>query len=79
MGMSIAEAKSQFSAVVNRAMAGEETTITRHGKAVAKVVPIRPAYDPVQARQAFEELIKLRKGVTLGDLKIKDLIEQGRM
>jgi len=34
---SIAEAKDQFSRLVDRALAGEEVTITRHGKPVAEL------------------------------------------
>ena len=36
---SIAEAKNNLPKLVDRAMAGEEVTITRRGKAVAKIVP----------------------------------------
>ena len=79
MSMSIAEAKSQFSAVIERAAAGEEITITKHGKVVAMVVPARSQVDRERARRAFENLINLRDGASLGGLKIKDLIEEGRM
>jgi antitoxin (DNA-binding transcriptional repressor) of toxin-antitoxin stability system len=34
---SVAEAKDQFSRLVDRALAGEEVTITRHGKPVAEL------------------------------------------
>ncbi len=34
---SIAEAKDQFSRLVDQALAGEEVTITRHGKPVAEL------------------------------------------
>ncbi|MEI6158482.1 MAG: type II toxin-antitoxin system prevent-host-death family antitoxin [Roseococcus sp.] len=39
----LAEAKAHLSALVSRAERGEETIITRHGKPVAKLVPVRPA------------------------------------
>jgi prevent-host-death family protein len=80
MSMSIAEAKSQFSAVVERATAGEEITITKHGKPVAKVVPVRTERDRQKARQAFEELIRLRdeSGASLGGLDWKALRDEGR-
>lgn len=35
----LSEAKDQFSSLVDRAVAGEETIIARHGKPVAKIVP----------------------------------------
>jgi prevent-host-death family protein len=79
MSMSIAEAKSQFSAVVERATAGEETLITKHGKPVAKVVPVRSQVDRERAKRAFEDLINIRDGASLKGLRIKDLIEEGRM
>lgn len=80
MSMSIAEAKSQFSAVIERAAAGEEVTITKHGKPVAKVVPVRNERDRAKARQAFEDMIKLRDetGASLGDLDWKSLRDEGR-
>lgn len=38
----LAEAKARLSALVSQAERGEETIITRHGKPVAKLVPVRP-------------------------------------
>lgn len=78
MSMSIAEAKSQFSAVVERAAAGEEVTITKHGKPVVKIVPVVAVPDHERVRQAFEKMVTGRTA-TLGGLRIKDLIEEGRM
>lgn len=37
--MSVTEAKSQFSSLVEDAIRGEETIITKHGKPVAKIIP----------------------------------------
>ena len=78
--MSIAEAKSQFSALVERAAGGEEITITKHGKPVAKVVPVRSERDKAKARQAFEEMVRLREetGASLGGLDWKALRDEGR-
>lgn len=36
----LSEAKDQLSSLVDRAMAGEETIISKHGKPVAKIVPL---------------------------------------
>jgi prevent-host-death family protein len=41
---SVADAKSSLPKLINRAMAGEEVIITRHGKPVAE---LRPASPPV--------------------------------
>ncbi len=38
--MSVTEAKAQLSLLVEDAIRGEETIITKHGKPVAKIVPI---------------------------------------
>lgn len=38
--VNLSEAKDQFSSLVERAMAGEETIISKHGKPVAKIVPL---------------------------------------
>lgn len=80
MSMSIAEAKSQFSALVERAAGGEEITITKHGKPVVKVVPVRSERDKAKARQAFEEMVRLREetGASLGGLDWKALRDEGR-
>lgn len=73
----ILEAKTQLSALVDRAGAGEEITITRHGKPVARLVRAIP-YDREGAKKAFEELLEMRKGTTLGGLDWKELRDEGR-
>ena len=80
MNLSIAEAKGQFSQVVDRAEAGEETIITRHGKPVARVAPLVTDQDRDRAKKAFERMRRLRdeSGATLGDLNWKDLRDEGR-
>jgi prevent-host-death family protein len=40
------DAKAGLSALVSAAERGEETVITRHGKAVAKIVPMAEAVEP---------------------------------
>ena len=40
--ISVVEAKSSFSALLNEVEAGEEIAVTRHGKVVARLVPDRP-------------------------------------
>lgn len=42
MNVSVAEAKAKFSEFIKRAEAGEEIVVTRHGKAVARVMPPEP-------------------------------------
>jgi antitoxin (DNA-binding transcriptional repressor) of toxin-antitoxin stability system len=59
--------------------AGEEVIITRRGKIVARLVPPRPGVDRDQARRAAASIRAMSKGVTLGGLKIKDLVAEGRL
>lgn len=51
--------------------------ITRHGKTVARVVPVR-SVDRDKARKAAESIRARAIGVTLGGLDIEDLIDEGR-
>ena len=72
------EAKNRLSELLRRAEAGEEIAITNRGKVVARLVPPLPHFDPEEARRAVERIRTRRKGITLGDSKIKDLIAEGR-
>ena len=45
--VSIADAKAQLSALVEEAHAGEEVCITRHGKPMARLVPIERKRKPI--------------------------------
>jgi prevent-host-death family protein len=55
--VSIAEAKTQFSALVDKALAGEPTTVTRRGKAVVAIVPITPKTEPF-SREELDALTR---------------------
>ncbi len=72
------EAKNKLGQLLDRVAAGEEIIITRRGKAVARLVPPRADLDPDRARTAVAAIRAMSKGVTLGGLKIKDLIGEGR-
>jgi prevent-host-death family protein len=72
------EAKNTLSALLDLVERGEEVTITRHGKPVARLVAPAPAEDRSAAIAAVKRMREITKGVTLGGLKIKDLIEEGR-
>lgn len=71
------EAKTHLSALLDRVAAGEEVVITKHGKPVARLVAARQI-ERAQVSEAFEKLIALRKGTTLGGLSWKELRDQGR-
>ncbi len=55
------EAKAKFAELLDRVEQGESVVITRHGKAVASLVPHGQDSDS-KARQAMRELMELRKG-----------------
>jgi prevent-host-death family protein len=72
------EAKNRLGSLLNRVEQGEEIVITRRGKPVAKLVPAGAEFDRVKARRAVAGLLDASRGLTLGGLKIKDLINEGR-
>lgn len=72
------EAKNTLGSLLDLVEKGEEITITRHGRPVARLVSSAGAFDREKARQAVEDIKRMRKGVTLGDVTLRDLIEDGR-
>ena len=72
------DAKNRLSELIDRLQAGEEFAITRRGKVVARLVS--PAADEMQQRahDAIAGLRASRQGVSLGRLKSRDLIAEGR-
>jgi prevent-host-death family protein len=72
------DAKTHFAALLDRATGGEEITITKHGTPVAKLVPVTRKKTAEDRRAAIERIRKLSQGLTLGGLKVKDLISEGR-
>ena len=72
------EAKNKLSALLDEVEHGMEIVITRHGKAVAKLVRVEPGFDRKKAKLAAAGLREASKGVMLRGLKIKDLVNEGR-
>ena len=72
------EAKTHFGELLDRVSKGEEVVITRHDKPVARLVPAEGSFDKAKARRTVAGLLEASRGLTLGGLKIKDLIEEGR-
>jgi prevent-host-death family protein len=77
------EAKARFSELLDRAEAGEEIMIRRHGKVVAKLSPpLSNDEAAIEARRKSRlEFVEWRRlhGPALGpNLTIKQLIEEGR-
>jgi prevent-host-death family protein len=72
------EAKNRLGTLLDWVENGEEIVITRRGKPVAKLVPAAPGFDRAKARRAVAGLSEASRGATLGGLKIKDLVSEGR-
>ena len=72
------EAKNRLGQLLDWVEAGEEVVITRRGKVVAHLVSPSLAFDRDRSRTAAENIRTLRRGVTLGGLSIKDMINEGR-
>ena len=74
---SISNAKACFSKIIERALSGRSTVITKHGRVVAKVVPAKEsAWDRsavLDEAEAFRKKLKVK-----GRFKIADLIAEGR-
>jgi prevent-host-death family protein len=71
-------AKASLSALLERVARGEEITITKNGKPIARLVPaVRPDVER-QRRAAIARINELRKGLTLGT-PVTELINEGRM
>ena len=72
------EAKTHLSKLLEKVEAGEEITITKHGAPVAKLVPVRKEVSVDERLAAIERIQQLAAALSLGGLKVKDLINEGR-
>ena len=72
------EAKTHLSELLEKVEAGEEITITKHGAPVARLVPVKKGVRPEERVAAIDRIQKLATGLSLGGLKVKDLINEGR-
>jgi prevent-host-death family protein len=72
------EAKTHLSKLLEKVEAGEEITITKHGAPVAKLVPVKKEVSAEQRIDAIGRIQQLAIGLSLGGLKVKDLINEGR-
>jgi prevent-host-death family protein len=57
MDVAISEGKAQLTELVRRAEAGEEVVLTRHGRPVARIVPVARGPD-MEARRALLRRIR---------------------
>jgi prevent-host-death family protein len=60
------EAKNKFGQLLDLVERGEEIVITRHGRAVARLVRPKPAFDRAQARAALGRIRERAEKLKLG-------------
>lgn len=70
------DAKTQLPRLLDDVEQGETVTITRHGRPVARLVPIRAGRRT--RAEAIEALLAFRAQHPLDGLTVRDLIEEGR-
>ena len=56
MRIPVSDAKGQLSELVRRAESGEEVVLTRHGKDIARLVPVQPQSDTAARRAVIAEV-----------------------
>lgn len=76
------DAKAKLSELLDRVEQGEQIVITRHGKAVARLVP-EGGYDRDAARAALDGLRSLQaklsaEGISLTDEEVRTYRDEGR-
>jgi antitoxin (DNA-binding transcriptional repressor) of toxin-antitoxin stability system len=77
--MSFYEARTHFSELLDQVAKGRTILITRRGKPAAVLGP-PPATAEKDVKQVVKEMLEYRdrQGRTLGDLSVRELIEEGR-
>ena len=70
------EAKTHLARLLEEVEAGESITITRHGKPVARLVPLEGQRR--SRSETIEAIKEFGKRHTLGGISIRDLINEGR-
>ena len=75
--MGTSEAKTHLGDLLKRVSEGESIRITRRGIPVAKLVPTEESA-PKDLKKVVREIREIREGASLGDLKVRKLISEGR-
>jgi prevent-host-death family protein len=71
------DAKTHFNSLLKRVSHGETIRITLRGIPIAKLVPDDNG-DRVNLKEVVRDIRAARKGVTLGKVSIRELINEGR-
>lgn len=72
------EAEAHLDGLLDRVASGEVITIAWNGTPIARLVPISKPATMEERMASMERLKETRKGITLGGLSIRDLIDEGR-
>jgi prevent-host-death family protein len=77
------EAKTRFGELLERVAKGEEVVITRHDKAVARLVPegaqrLDEVRRAVSGLRELQNRIRRRSRAKLSDREVRSAIEEGR-
>lgn len=72
------QAKTQLSQLLDEVERGETVTITRHGAPVAVLSPAKPVRDERTGEEILAEMKRIRAGIKLDGIPIRQLIEEGR-
>ncbi|MCX6392536.1 MAG: type II toxin-antitoxin system prevent-host-death family antitoxin [Actinobacteria bacterium] len=78
MDVSVYEAKTHLSRLIGDVEAGREVTITRHGKPVARLVPVADGVDERAAAVAHLRAVKRELGVKATPTEIRSWIDDGK-
>jgi prevent-host-death family protein len=72
------EAKDKFDTLLDWVANGEQIVITRHGDAVARLVPAETLSDRTMGIQATARIRARSLGTTLDGLSTEELVNEGR-
>ncbi len=83
------DAKTHFSQIIEQVLSGEEFTVTKHGKPVARIVPVPtdaprdPLFDREKRSQTIAAIAALRETVraqtgTVSCKELLDMVHEGR-
>jgi prevent-host-death family protein len=72
------EAKTHLSRILDEVEQGESFTISKHGRPVAVLMPLAAPTSPARTAEVIARLRRYRQGRTLGDVTVRELIDDGR-
>ena len=76
MDIGVYQAKTHLPELLAKVVNGEPVTITRHGRAIARLVSVEPVRQ-MDVRGVIDEMKTLAKG-RRADLPIREMIAEGR-